>query len=117
MQAETIYDEDSDGGGDADDDIEDKDLEPQQAPGGEPEQQEAQAQTDGHTDGNVRTPIEMLSFLHAFMALTASLTHVLCRTPTLRRSRGRTEPAGRSIRPSPLLYSTETAALTTNLST
>ena len=66
MQAETIYDEDSDGGGDADDDIEDKDLEPQQAPapapGGEPEQQEAQAQTDGRTDGNVRTPIEILSF-------------------------------------------------------
>ena len=46
VQAETIYDEDSDGGDDADDDIEDKDLEPQQAPapGGEPEQQEAQAQ-------------------------------------------------------------------------
>ncbi len=68
MQAETIYDEDSDGGGDADDDIEDKDLEPQQAPapapGDEPEQLEAQAQTDGHTDGNVRTPLEMLSFLH-----------------------------------------------------
>jgi hypothetical protein len=66
VQAETIYDEDSDGGGDADDDIEDKDLEPQQAPapGGEPEKREAQAQTDGHTDGNVRTPLEMLSFLH-----------------------------------------------------
>ena len=103
VQAETIYDEDSDGGGDADDDIEDKDLEPQQAPapapGGEPEQQEAQAQTDGHTDGNVRTPIEILSSLHAFMAFTASLTHVLCRTPTPRRSRGRTEPAGRPIHP------------------